>query len=205
MPTVNVPFDVTIGPPRQSELHPAAHQNIPGGGDVPLRCLVALPGARPFEITQRRLEHIVLRGDRFRSRMPRAYWLTLIVLALLLVPGAGLTGWSSRGVAISPHEPQSNRLPEPEVQADKPKPKKLNPAEVEMHVIGVGAANGSDMGGVDVEVRPTIKPIVLALASYSSALWYVRIAEGARVKAVIVGGYSEQEIEGIPATIPVFY
>ncbi len=51
-----------------------------------LRWLAALPGARPFEITQRRLEHIMLRGDRFRSRMPHAYWLTLIVLALLLVP-----------------------------------------------------------------------------------------------------------------------
>jgi predicted esterase len=88
MPTANVPFDVTIGPPRQSELHPATHQNIPGGGDVPLRWVPALPGARRFEIAQRRLEQIMLRGDGFRSRTPHRYWLTLIILALLLVPGA---------------------------------------------------------------------------------------------------------------------
>jgi bla regulator protein blaR1 len=35
-----------------------------------LRWLAAMPGAREFEITQRRLEHIMLRGERFRSRMP---------------------------------------------------------------------------------------------------------------------------------------
>jgi hypothetical protein len=54
-----------------------------------------------------------------------------------------------------------------------------------------------------VEVRPTDKRIVLALASYNSVLWNVKIAPGARVKAVIIGGYCEQEFDGIPANIPI--
>jgi beta-lactamase regulating signal transducer with metallopeptidase domain/predicted esterase len=180
-----------------------------------LRWLAALPGARPFEITQRRLEHIMLRSDRFRRRMPHGYWLTLIVLALLLVPGAGLTGSSSR-VASSPHEPQSNRLPEPEVQRDNAKPKKLNhavsadnkakPAEAEMHVIGVYGAKhgiGRDQGRVDVEVRPTAKPVVLVLTSYYSVDWHIKLADGARIKQAIVSGYFAQEIKGLPADVPV--
>jgi predicted esterase len=54
-----------------------------------------------------------------------------------------------------------------------------------------------------VEVQPTEKPIVLALVSYSTLLWNVKMARGAKVRAVILGGYCEQEFEGIPANIPV--
>jgi predicted esterase len=64
---------------------------------------------------------------------------------------------------------------------------------------------GNNGSPVDVEVRPTGKPIVLALVAYGSVLWNVKIAEGARVNAVIVGGYYEQEIEGVPPGIPVAY
>jgi hypothetical protein len=212
MPTVNVPFDVTIGPPRQPELHPATHQNIPGGGDVPLRCLAALPGARPFENTQRRLEHIMLRGDRSRSRMPQAYWLTLIVLALLLVPGAGLTGSSSSG-SRSSHDSQSERPREPEVQTNDAKTKKSNPApadniakldEAETHVIGVYTSkNGIGKKKGRVEVRPTARPVVLVLTSYFSVDWHIKLADGARVKKTIVSGYFDQEVEGLPAEVPI--
>jgi hypothetical protein len=59
----------------------------------------------------------MLRGDRFRRRTPHAFWLTLIALALLLVPGAGLTG-SSSGGSRSSHDSQSERLREPEVQTN---------------------------------------------------------------------------------------
>src|SRR5262249_7722550 len=46
---------------------------------------------------------------------------------------------------------------------------------------------------------------VLVVESYMSVLWRLKIAEGARVKAVIVGGYFEQEFEGIPSGIPIVY
>src|SRR5438128_10757109 len=49
------------------------------------------------------------------------------------------------------------------------------------------------------------KPVVLALTSYFPALWDVKVANGARLKAVIVGGWFEQEIEGVPAGVPVVY
>jgi beta-lactamase regulating signal transducer with metallopeptidase domain/predicted esterase len=180
-----------------------------------LRWPAASPGARPFEITQQRLEHIMLRGGRFRAKTPHGYWLTLIVLALLLVPGAGLNG-SSSSIASSPREPQFNRLPEPELQTDNAKPKKLdraasavnkaNPAEAEMHVIGVyGPKNrvGTDPGIVDVEIRPTATPVVLVLTSYFSVDWHIKLAVGARIKNAIVSGYSAQEIKGLPADVPI--
>ena len=154
----------------------------------------------------------MLRGDRFRSRMPHGYWLALIVVALLLVPGAGLPD-SSKTVESSPRERQSNRLPEPEARKeaaklnhDLPADDKLNPAEVEMHVVGVympknGA--GKDSGRVDVEIRPTAKPVVLVLTSYSSVTWHIKLVDGARIKKVIVSGYFEQEIKGLPADVSI--
>ena len=151
----------------------------------------------------------MLRGDRFRSRMPHAFWLTLIVLALLLFPRAGLTGSSSS------HNPQSSRLPDQEVQTNNATTKKFSPspsndiakfADAEMHIVGVEMAKnglGKDKGRVDVEVRPTAKPVVLVLTSYYSVDWHIKLAEGARIKRAIVSGYFEQEVQGLPADVPI--
>jgi beta-lactamase regulating signal transducer with metallopeptidase domain/predicted esterase len=171
-----------------------------------LRWLPASPGARPFEITQRRLEHIMLRADQFRIRTPRRDWLTLIVLALFLVPGAGLTGWSNRSLATSADEPHAKPRLELELQADNSKPKEFNPAETEMHVIGVYQGRkvaGNENGRVNVEVRPTAKPVVLVLTSYFSVDWQIELARGARIKKVIASGYNEQEIKGLPPGVPI--
>jgi RNA polymerase sigma factor (sigma-70 family) len=78
-------------------------------------------------------------------------------------------------------------------------------ADADLHVVSIYGTDAGNGAPVDVEVRPTAKPIVLALASYQSVLWNVKIAPGARVKAVIIGGYFEQEFEGIPAHIPIVY
>jgi predicted esterase len=183
-----------------------------------LRWPASAPGTRSFEINQHRLEHIMLRGDRFQSRMPRGCWLTLIVLALLLVPGASLTGLSG-SIARSADKAQSNRLPELELQTDKAKSTQLIPtrsadnqanlADAELHVIGVYGAKDSLMtradnrGRVDVEVRRTAKPVVLVLTSYYSVEWHIKLADGARVKKAIVAGYYAQKIQGLPAAVPV--
>ncbi len=173
-----------------------------------LRSMPVSPGARPFEITQRRLEHIRLRSDRFRARTPRRDWLALLALGLLLIPGAGLAGWSS----------QTSDRPAPPVQADTTKPavinhpgpaatvKKTSDAEAEMHVIGVYQAidrPGNVTARVFVNVRPTAKPVVLVVTGYMALDWHVTLADGARVKKVIMSGYFEQEIRGLPAGIPV--
>jgi predicted esterase len=89
----------------------------------------------------------------------------------------------------------------------EPTPQELLAASAgaDLHIVSIYGTNAGDGAPVDVEVRPTTKPIVLALASYQSILWKVRISPGARVKAVIIGGYFEQECEGIPANIPIVY
>jgi RNA polymerase sigma factor (sigma-70 family) len=91
-------------------------------------------------------------------------------------------------------------------------PKELKPGELlaasagaDLHLVSIYGAEAGNGTPVDVEVRPTGKPVVLALVSYYSVLWNVKIAEGSRVKAVIIGGYYEQESEGIPAGIPLVY
>jgi beta-lactamase regulating signal transducer with metallopeptidase domain/predicted esterase len=171
-----------------------------------LRPLPTSPGARPFEITQRRLEHIMLHSDRFRTRAPRRDWLTLLVLALFLIPGAGLSGWSDRSLATTADEPPSKQNLEPQLHADNTRSKKFNPAEAEMHVIGVYQGKqvaGNEHGRVNVEVRPTPKPAVLVLTSYFSVDWHIKLADGARIKKVILSGYNEQEIKGLPAEVPI--
>jgi predicted esterase len=78
-------------------------------------------------------------------------------------------------------------------------------AGAELHGVGVYQPRDGNGAPVDVEVRRTDKPIVLVLTSYFSVLWNVKIADGARVKAVILGGWFEQELEGIPAGVPIVY
>jgi hypothetical protein len=54
-----------------------------------------------------------------------------------------------------------------------------------------------------VEVQPTGRPIVIAVCAYSRVKWELRVAPGADVKRVLVGGYESQEITGVPNGIPV--
>jgi len=90
-------------------------------------------------------------------------------------------------------------------------PKEIKPADLilasvgaDIHVVSIyWAGPGKNGSPVEIEVQPTGKPIVLALVSYYSVLWKVKIAEGAQVKAVIVTGYFEQEYEGIPEKTPI--
>jgi predicted esterase len=109
------------------------------------------------------------------------------------------------------------------IEPPPPTPRSLKPGELlaatagaELHVVAVtgstvGAAGekfSPDSGGVvEVEVRPTEKPVVIALTSWWSVVWKLKLARGARVRAVVLGGVRENgvesEIEGITAEIPV--
>src|SRR5262249_8920304 len=106
-----------------------------------------------------------------------------------------------------------------ETKPRPPAPKSLTPEELlsaatgaELHVVGiysstVGVAkervSGTRGGVVEVEVRPTEKPAVLALNAWFPVAWKLKLAGQARVKAVIVGGGFEQEIEEVPVGVPV--
>jgi RNA polymerase sigma factor (sigma-70 family) len=78
-------------------------------------------------------------------------------------------------------------------------------ADADLQVVSIYGPKRGGSDQVDVEVRPGDKPIVLALVSYYTVLWNVKLAKGAQVKAVVIGGYFEQEVEGIPPEIPLVH
>src|SRR5581483_3527769 len=89
----------------------------------------------------------------------------------------------------------------------EPSPRELLAAcaGAELHGVGVSRPRDGNGAPVVVEVRRTDKPVVLVLTSYFSVLWQVKVADGARLKAVVLGGWFEQELEGVPAGTPVVY
>jgi len=98
------------------------------------------------------------------------------------------------------------RLPPKPPAHVEPTPQALLAAAdgAELHVVGMYMPGGEDTGKpVEVEVQATAKPIILVLTSYCEAVWNVRPAPGARIAAVIVGGHSPQEVDGVPAGVPV--
>jgi RNA polymerase sigma factor (sigma-70 family) len=121
--------------------------------------------------------------------------------------------WENAGTSFVVDGTRGGEFVQKERRPRPVRPKRLTPEEIravcagaELHAVSMYWATPGDNGApVDVEVRPTGKPVVLVLASYMSALWRVKIAEGARVRAVILGGQNEQEFEGVPADVPVIY
>jgi RNA polymerase sigma factor (sigma-70 family) len=75
-------------------------------------------------------------------------------------------------------------------------------AGAELHVLSISRPEPRGEP-VDVEVRPTRRPVVLVLSSYLSAVWNLKVADKARVRLVIVGGFLPQEIDGLPPGIPL--
>jgi len=100
-----------------------------------LRWLPALPGIRSFEVTKQRLEYLVQHSSSFRARMPRIYWLALLVGLFVVVPGAGLVGVEYRststesGLLQQDGTVNNNRRSDPSIRnvngKDKPDTKRL--------------------------------------------------------------------------------
>jgi RNA polymerase sigma factor (sigma-70 family) len=101
---------------------------------------------------------------------------------------------------------QKQRKPRRTFQQLKPGELLAACAGADLHAVSIYQAGPRKKGDqVDIEIKPTVKPMVLALASYDSVLWNLRMVPGANVKAVIIGGYYDQELEGVPDNIPVAY
>jgi RNA polymerase sigma factor (sigma-70 family) len=129
----------------------------------------------------------------FRNKL-RTSMAVLFLLALIGV-GGGLC--IRRGAGAQPD------ADDPAAVAERG-PNARVAAVPELHVIGVyGAKDNLTHGKVTVEVRQTTRPVVLVLTAYYSVEWHVRLAEGALLKQVLVSGYNEQEVRGIPAGVPV--
>ena len=83
----------------------------------------------------------------------------------------------------------------------------------ELHVVGVyearpagGARRGFDehpLGAASVEVGATGRPVVLVLCAYEPVKWGVKVAGGAKLQKVILSGYHDQQVEGVPKDVPV--
>jgi predicted esterase len=88
----------------------------------------------------------------------------------------------------------------------EPSPQELRAAcaGADLHVLGVYEP-ADEAEPVPVELRPTARPVVLALTSCYSVLWKVEVADGARLKAVILSGDREEAIEGVPPNVPILY
>lgn len=84
----------------------------------------------------------------------------------------------------------------------------------ELHVVGIQQGKPSGPVGrrgqrpwgpgvAVVEVQDTGGPIILAVCAYERVKWDVRLADGAKVQKVLVGGYHAQQLSGIPEGVPV--
>ncbi len=60
-------------------------------------------------------------------------------------------------------------------------------------------------GVVQVRVHPRPKAVVLALSSYEPVRWRITLDPGATLSRVVVQGYYTQEVEGVPAGVPVLH
>ncbi|MFX1681889.1 hypothetical protein PV762_21965 [Mitsuaria sp. CC2] len=90
----------------------------------------------------------------------------------------------------------------PALQAGSP----LLPAVREAQVEGIGIYEAREkiaqpgqsrsIGRVDVVVRRSARPVVLVLCSYEAVQWNLKLESGARLGAVLVGGYYDSTVKG---------
>lgn len=77
------------------------------------------------------------------------------------------------------------------------------PRDAMVHMVGVYEGTGSTRATrtIRVIVRPSPRPLVLALSSYESVRWIV-VNTGARISAVVVSGYEPSTVIGL-SDVPV--
>lgn len=72
--------------------------------------------------------------------------------------------------------------------------------EAENSSRGAGAATQRWPGPITVFVRPADRPIVLVLTSYEAVTWNLQVMPGARLKAILLGGYHTSTVTGAGQT-----
>ncbi len=79
-----------------------------------VRPVLIAPGVRALDITRKRLEHIMNLPEVISKRMPHYYWLVLLVGAVVVLPGGGLTSTAADKPAVAQKEkPDANRSRKP--------------------------------------------------------------------------------------------
>ena len=84
---------------------------------------------------------------------------------------------------------------------------------LQLHAIGiydggdpkdqVNKIGGNDVGDFHVTVTYTGAPIILAFCAYDPVRWIVKVEPGVQIKKVILAGYYQQQVKGIPKDVPV--
>lgn len=79
-------------------------------------------------------------------------------------------------------------------------------AVTEIHMVGLYEASSAHHAIAPARVRVTYTgaPIILTLTSYESVEWQVEVAADVQIEQVIVSGYYEQRVTGLPDSVPVW-
>ena len=75
------------------------------------------------------------------------------------------------------------------------------PIAPEVHILGVYEPGGSG-GIIDVEILRQTQ-MTLVLSAYSRTEWYLNVAAGTVLDAVVLNGYEDQFVFNVPAGVPV--
>jgi hypothetical protein len=84
---------------------------------------------------------------------------------------------------------------------------------LQLHAIGiydggdpkneVNQIDGHDVGDSHVRITYQGGPIIVCLCAYDPVRWILEVEPGVNVKKVIVAGYYQQQVEGLPDEIPI--
>lgn len=76
----------------------------------------------------------------------------------------------------------------------------------EIHMIGLYEASSSHHAIAPAKVQVTYSgaPIILALTSYEPVEWHIEASPDVQIDQVIVSGYYEQRVKGLPDSVPVW-
>ncbi len=83
------------------------------------------------------------------------------------------------------------------------------PTDRELHAIGIyggdvtGPSGNHQQGQASVSVDRPGKSVTLFLSSYEPVLWHIRATNNSFIERVILGGYYQQSVDGLPASVPV--
>ncbi len=103
----------------------------------------------------------------------------------------------------------ANRSPEAVLADLRKKAEKGIDHAPELHVVGFYEPGRrfdrepGQVGSVSVCIKPSQKPMVVALTAYESTHWKVALEPDANVAAVILSGYHSHRVEGVPADVPL--
>jgi hypothetical protein len=73
----------------------------------------------------------------------------------------------------------------------------------DFYVVGVYEGNTHKYGKVTVFVADQDRPITLLLTAYESVEWQIEVEPGARLAKVLLSGYHDQRVSGIPFGVSV--